>query len=149
MRHTASITIHAPIESVFAWLADPRKRPATAAMTLEQLTPGPVGQGAVFRTTYANKPKALIATVEEFTPPERLTFRLDWSGQPPMREAFRLSPVPTGTRLTSESEWLGSPQLGWLNRVWFLIWRPVYEVGAWMGLRVIRQRIESSAAGPS
>ncbi|PZR99691.1 MAG: hypothetical protein DLM69_07155 [Candidatus Chloroheliales bacterium] len=113
-RVSESAIIDHPPSEVFSAAADPHKQlewdPATLK-SVEQLTPGPLRQGARYRGNFKGFGVMEYEFVE-FEPGRRFTHRTIMKmGE--MRHTFTFEPVATGTRLTQEGQ-LNPNLLGWL-----------------------------------
>jgi hypothetical protein len=98
--------------------------------------------GTVFKAHLHRKNLDVFTTVREFEPPRRVLFEIDWPGEAPMFEGYVLDDKSGVTVVVSEGEWSGSKHLPALNPLWFLLMRPVYALGAFVGLRLMRRQIE-------
>ena len=74
VRIRGELTIAAPIDAVFATVADSRNEPAfNPSMTsVELLTPEPVGHGTKFRAFMGRRNLEMLVEVTDFEPPHRI-----------------------------------------------------------------------------
>lgn len=74
MRIRGELTIAAPIDVVFATVADTRNEPAfNPSMTsVELLTPEPIGLGTKFRALMGNRKLEMLVEITDFEPPHRI-----------------------------------------------------------------------------
>ncbi len=105
MRTGGSITIRAPIEAVWAFVADARndatwRRPYIDSV--KQITPGSLGIGTRFETDFGRTPPGLgITEITEIDPPRLLAWRSVGSGGLATTDGrYVLEPIEGGTRFT-------------------------------------------------
>lgn len=111
-------------------------------MSLEQIPPGPVALGTVFKVHYHRRGIDVLWTVDEFEPPRRVRFRIDWPGEEPMFEAYGLTALDPFTTVRHEAGSLAASPLSTLRRLQFTALRPLYAVLGPLGLWMMRRRIE-------
>ena len=101
---TVQVSIRRPPHDVFEVLADVRlnSRWASASVSGEQLTPGPVGLGTVAHevSRLMGRTIDLRSEIVEFEPDRKLGY-LTRGGPFPFRGAFATEPADGGTRLTA------------------------------------------------
>ena len=97
-----SIDIRRPVEEVFDFLADQRNEPAynNRMRTVEKATPGPIGQGTVWRVTTGPKRRQTSFELEvtEYSRPHRL-FSVTRMGVADIRGGLTFRPSAEGTRM--------------------------------------------------
>ncbi|MCT7657576.1 SRPBCC family protein [Mycobacterium deserti] len=95
----AQIDINAPVEKVWALVADVRRMPQWSPQCRMMRTLGPVRQGA--RTVNVNRRGLLVwpttSRITEFVPEKKLSFRVNENGT---IWSYELEPTDSGTRLT-------------------------------------------------
>ena len=108
MRVSSTVTIHRPIDEVFAYVADYRNDPAWRPEVKEMryLSDGPVGVGIhALETSVLWGRRVVTETLVSGYEPNR---RLDWdfvSGPFRVRGSRTFEAIDGGTRVTSELEW--------------------------------------------
>ena len=104
------ITINAPAEKVFAYLADITRHPEWSKeehrLQVEKTSEGPIGQGATFRSVgYQFGRNEDTVTVTEYVPNQRIVFQAD--GKVGLvRHAFEIEPSDGGVRVTKSFDML-------------------------------------------
>ena len=140
------IAIARPPEAVFDFVADERNEPRfnPQMLSIEQLTPGPIGLGTRFRAKVASRGR-LVKIVIEFTAferPRRLASATRMSGMD-IRGTLTFDPVPEGTRM--RWHWELAPR-GLLKLLTPLIARMgrQQEEAIWAGLKRVLEEQRTS-----
>ena len=96
------IVINRPVEQVFDFVADERNEPRfnPKMLTVEKVTPGPVGKGTRFRTQVKARQRTAEMSVEftAYDRPRRLTSVSKLSNME-IEGTLTFDPVPEGTRM--------------------------------------------------
>ena len=96
------IVINRPVEHVFDFVADERNEPRfnPKMLTVEKVTPGPVGKGTRFRTHVKARQRTAEMSVEftAYDRPRRLTSVSKLSNME-IEGTLTFDPVPEGTRM--------------------------------------------------
>ena len=96
------IVINRPVEQVFDFVADERNEPRfnPKMLTVEKVTPGPVGKGTRFRTQVKTRRRTAEMSVEftAYDRPRRLTSVSKLSNMK-IEGTLTFDPVPEGTRM--------------------------------------------------
>lgn len=96
------IVINRPVEQVFDFVADERNEPRfnPKMLTVEKVTPGPVGKGTRFRTQVNARRRTAEMSVEftAYDRPRRLTSVSKLSNME-VEGTLTFEPVPEGTRM--------------------------------------------------
>ncbi len=96
------IVINRPVEQVFDFIADERNEPRfnPKMLTVEKVTPGPVGKGTRFRTRVKTRQQTAEMSVEftAYDRPRRLTSVSKLSNME-IEGTLTFDPVPEGTRM--------------------------------------------------
>jgi len=141
------ITINAPAEKVFAYLADITKHPEWSKgehkLEVEKTSEGPIGQGATFRSVgYQFGRNEDTVTITEYVPDQRVVFQA--TGRVGLaRHAFEIAPSNGGARVTKSFDMVK-------GRFPFMIMYPLvarrfYWPGALKGdLERIKSKVEES-----
>jgi len=107
-----TITIDRPVQEVWDYIAYLRNDSGWCkkVQSVEQLAGDGPGPEARYRVTHRpvplRKPKELMVTVEEYTPPSRMRLREE-DDDGVFDVTYELEPVETGTRLTQRD------RIGW------------------------------------
>ena len=102
------ITIGAPAEKVFGYLADVPRHSEWAQpqhkLEIEKTSDGPVGQGTTFKSTgHQFGRNEDTVTITEYVPNQRIVYESDGNAGL-MRHSFELAPAEGGTRVTKGFE---------------------------------------------
>jgi uncharacterized protein YndB with AHSA1/START domain len=141
-RFQREAVVNAPVERVFAYLADFGRHHEWTQhpVRLEQTSPGALGPGTTFisRNRFLGRQLQDKLTVKEVVPSERLVYEAagDTGG---FRHVFRLAAAAGGTRVTKEIETLRQTVIGRLLAPLFLIVAPRALAG---DLQRIKARVE-------
>jgi hypothetical protein len=137
------MTFRAPIDKVFEFFADRNRYPRSkTVMSLEQIPAGPVALGSIFKVHYHRRNIDVLWTIDEFEPPCRLRFRIEWPREAPMFEAYTLRAAGDTTVVLHQGGSLALSPLPIRKRLSFLAMRPLYALLAPLGLWMMRRRIE-------
>lgn len=102
-RITGEVTIDAPVDEVFDFVADERNEPAfnPRMLRVEKLTDDPIGTGTRFAATVLSgrRPEDMIVEFTSFDRPHRLASR-SATASAEIRGALTFAAVPEGTRLS-------------------------------------------------
>ncbi len=103
----ASETINRPVEEVFAYVTEIENTPqwSTGWVEVKQTSPGPMAEGATFRTVGKFLGQRIEQTYEltEFEPQRRFAAR-STSGPIPTRWEYTFEPSGGGTRVNATAE---------------------------------------------
>ena len=107
-RAEQQLTISAPAEKVFAYVADVSRHGEWAQpghkLEVEKTSEGPVGQGATFRSIgHQFGRNEDTVTITEYAPNERVVYESEGNAGI-MRHSFELSSADGGTRVTKSFE---------------------------------------------
>ena len=144
------ILIDAPVDSVFAYLADLSRHPEWAAHDLhvEQTSEGPVGVGTTFTSVghQMGRDNENKVSVVEFVANERIAYESQFDANR-MRNYFLLEQEDGGTRLTKGADPL---ELHFPASVLFPMLRMMGQVGSGLDgdLRRIKAKLEEGAPVP-
>ena len=140
------ITISAPVEKVFNYLADISKHGEwgnpSQKLHVEKTSEGPVGQGSTFKSVGQQFGQQNdTVTIAEYVPNQRVVYESQGKAGH-FRHAFELSPSGSGTQVTKRVEVVkaGFP---------FVIFQPIVKAfilpGAMQSdLQRIKEKVESS-----
>jgi uncharacterized protein YndB with AHSA1/START domain len=141
-----SITINAPAEQVFAYVADITKHPEWAQpghkLEIEKTSEGPVGQGSTFRSVgHQFGRNEDTVTITEYAPNQRVVYEASGNAGL-LRHTFELAPADGGSQLTKRFEAVQA-------KFPFSIFLPIVSAfvlpGALSGdLRRIKEKLEAS-----
>ena len=140
------ITIARPPEDVFDYVADERNEPRfnPQMLSVEQLTPGPIGLGTRFRAevTSRGRPLEMIIQYTAYERPRRLASATRMAAMD-IRGALTFDPVPEGTRM--RWHWELAPR-GLLRLLTPLVARMGrrQEEAIWAGLKGVLEGHEKS-----
>ncbi|HZL65059.1 MAG TPA: SRPBCC family protein [Thermoleophilia bacterium] len=144
------ITIARPPEDVFDFVADERNEPCfnPQMLSVEQLSPAPIGLGARFRAqvTSRGRPLEMVIEYTAYERPRRLSSLTRMSGMD-IRGTLTFDPVPEGTRM--RWHWELAPR-GFLRLLTPLVARMGrrQEEAIWTGLkRCLEEQEKPSAPG--
>jgi len=142
------ITIAQPPEDVFDFVADERNEPCfnPQMLSVEQLSPGPVGLGTRFRAevTSRGRPLEMIVEFTQFERPRRLSSSTRMTAMD-IRGTLTFEPVPEGTRMGWH--WELAPR-GFLRLLTPLVARKGrrQEEAIWAGLKRCLEEQETPSA---
>ena len=107
-RAEKQLTINAPVEKVFDYLADVARHGEWAKpghkLQVEKTSDGPVGQGATFRSVgHQFGRHEDTVTITEYVPNERVVYESEGNAGL-MRHAFQLSPSDGGAQVAKTFE---------------------------------------------
>ena len=152
-----STYIEAPVDKVFAYLADVERHVEWSGElsfgleTLKKVTPGPLKAGSVFKSTGLLSSKAGVedtSTVTEIEPPRYMAWETLSSGamqENTFRWIYTLQPRNEGTRLTYSLEarhFSPKPLPLWFPPLLWLVDRQIFGKEMEGGLRKIKLALE-------
>ena len=111
---TRSITVHAPVDTVFDYLLDISKvwRAKDVGLADVELTPDGVGTSARLYTHFMGFHVEGSVEYTEVVPRQRIVAQVHFFVENPTW-TFTFAPVKTGTKVTAEGEWhVGLPVAG-------------------------------------
>ncbi len=144
---TQDITINAPAEKVFAYLADITKHPewsnAQHKLRVDKTSDGPIGEGATFKSVgyqFGRNEDTVIIT--EYVPSRRIVYQAD--GKVGLvRHAFEIAPSDGGVRVTKSFDMVKGKFP--FSIMYPLVARRFYWPGALRGdLERIKSKLEQS-----